>query len=287
MDPQSDRAESSRAIGEALADRRRSLGLSIDDVATKLKFMPRQIDALERGAFDRLPGPAFVRGMVRAYARAVDLDMAPLLVRLGPVSSEPVDSLAAFVNQPVPITERSQRMNALYGVLSVGIAAMIGVVAWEWWMQKADGERLTFVKPVQTRAEGEPASVTVAATQFPTAAASVAVETAPRPAQPPVREATPPVREGTTPARQSTPVRDGTRRIGLRFEREAWVQVKAGDGRVLLSGVNGAGSERTIEGRPPFAVVIGNARHVRLNYEEKPVDLAPHLRSDVARLTLE
>jgi cytoskeleton protein RodZ len=281
MDPQSDRTESSRAIGEALADRRRSLGLSIDDVATKLKFMPRQIDALERGTFDRLPGPAFVRGMVRAYARAVDLDTAPLLAHLGPVSSEPVDSLAAFVNQPVPITERSQRMNALYGVLSAVIAVMIGVVAWEWWMQKADGERLTFVKPVDTRAAREPAAVTVAATQFPTAAASVAVETAPRPAQPPVRESTPPVRESTTP------VRDGTRRIGLRFEREAWVQVKAGDGRVLLSGVNGAGSERTIEGRPPFAVVIGNARHVRLNYEEKPVDLAPHLRSDVARLTLE
>ncbi|HEX5612132.1 MAG TPA: RodZ domain-containing protein, partial [Burkholderiales bacterium] len=249
-------------------------------------------------AFDRLPGPAFVRGMVRAYARAVDLDTAPLLARLAPVSSEPVDSLAVFVNQPVPITERSQRMNALYGVLSVVFAVMIGVVAWEWWMQKADGERMTFVKPAQTLRAREPAAVTVAATQFPTAVASVAVETAPqspvRESAEPVRENTQPVRESTqpgrdsaTPARESTPAGDGTRRIGLRFERDAWVQIKAGDGRVLISGVNGAGSERTVEGRPPFAVVIGNAHHVRLNYEDKPVDLAPHLRSDVARLTLE
>lgn len=266
MDPQRDPVEPSRAIGEALADRRRSLGLSVEDLAAQLKFMPRQIEALERGAFERLPGPAFVRGMIRTYARAVNLDAAPLLERLTPVCTEPVDSLAAFVNQPVPITERSHGMNLLYGALSVVIAIVIGAVAWEWWMPKADEDRLTFVKPVEERAAAAPAPVAVAATQLPVVTAAIPAEPAPAPAQ--------------------QPARDGTRRIDLRFERDAWVQIRAGDGRVLLSRLNEAGAERTIEGRPPFELVIGNARHVRLKYEEKPVDLAPHLKSDVARLTL-
>jgi ribosome-binding protein aMBF1 (putative translation factor) len=56
MEPQRNesaaRADSARAVGEALGDRRRSLGLSIDDLSLKLKFMPRQLEALEAGRFD-------------------------------------------------------------------------------------------------------------------------------------------------------------------------------------------------------------------------------------------
>jgi hypothetical protein len=34
-------------------------------------------------------------------------------------------------------------------------------------------------------------------------------------------------------------------------------------------------------------VVIGNAVNVRLKYNDAPVDLRPHFKVDVARLTLE
>jgi len=70
------------------------------------------------------------------------------------------------------------------------------------------------------------------------------------------------------------------------MEQEAWVEVRDGDGRNLLSSLNPAGSERAVRGQPPFQVVIGNAPHVKLTYDGKPVDLAPHTRGDVARLTL-
>jgi len=42
-----------------------------------------------------------------------------------------------------------------------------------------------------------------------------------------------------------------------------------------------------VRGTPPFSLVIGNASHVRLTYNGKPVDLAPHIKVDVARLTIE
>jgi len=268
MEPQSDRLEASRAIGETLANRRRSLGFSVDDVALKLKFAPRQIEALEAGALERLPGPSFARGMIRSYARALDLDAAPLLGRLAPMSTESIDSLAAFVNNPVPISHRANRLNLLYGVLSAVIAVVMGAVAWEWMMQKADAGRMTFVRPAEPGAARAPAPITVAAAKLPVVEPAPALEPAAKPVP-------------------QEPAREGTRRIDLRFEREAWVQIRSGDGRVLLSQINPAGSERTIEGRPPFDLVIGNARHVRLHYAEKPVDLAPHLKSDVARLTLQ
>ena len=32
--------------------------------------------------------------------------------------------------------------------------------------------------------------------------------------------------------------------------------------------------------------MIGNASNVRITYDDKPIDLAPHTRQDVARFTL-
>jgi cytoskeleton protein RodZ len=70
------------------------------------------------------------------------------------------------------------------------------------------------------------------------------------------------------------------------MEQEAWIEVREGTGRSLVSSLNPAGTERAVRGRPPFELVIGNAAHVRLTYDGNPVDLEPHIRGEVARLTL-
>ena len=76
-------------------------------------------------------------------------------------------------------------------------------------------------------------------------------------------------------------------RIVLRVvEQEAWLEVKDGSGRMLVSSLTPAGSERMLRGRPPFDIVIGNAHYVRLLYNDKPVDLKPYTKVEVARLTL-
>ncbi|HEY4636968.1 MAG TPA: DUF4115 domain-containing protein, partial [Burkholderiales bacterium] len=77
------------------------------------------------------------------------------------------------------------------------------------------------------------------------------------------------------------------RRIVLRFERESWVEITSGTGKLLVSQLHAAGSERVVVGAPPFSVVIGNAQHVQLIYNDQPVDLMPHVRVEVARFTLQ
>ena len=46
-------------------------------------------------------------------------------------------------------------------------------------------------------------------------------------------------------------------------------------------------AERLVEGVAPFELVIGNAHHVRLSYDDRPIDLAPHVKVEVARFTLD
>jgi cytoskeleton protein RodZ len=75
--------------------------------------------------------------------------------------------------------------------------------------------------------------------------------------------------------------------LAFSFAESSWVEVRDRDGRVVLSQINPAGSQREVAGQPPFTLVVGNAPHVSLQYKGKPVDLSPRSRDGVARLTLE
>ena len=72
----------------------------------------------------------------------------------------------------------------------------------------------------------------------------------------------------------------------LHFDAESWVEIRDGTGKLLLSQLNPAGSEKVVQGSPPFSVVIGNAQNVRVTYDGEAFDLTPHIRVEVARFTL-
>ena len=75
--------------------------------------------------------------------------------------------------------------------------------------------------------------------------------------------------------------------LRLTFERESWVEVRNGNGNLIFAQLNPGGSVRIVRGLPPLSLVVGNASGVSLTFKGKAVDLAPHTRTDVARLTLE
>ncbi|HNA05291.1 MAG TPA: helix-turn-helix transcriptional regulator, partial [Rhodocyclaceae bacterium] len=68
--------------GAALRSARVARGLSVEEVAHALKLAPRQIEAIEADAFDRLRGLTFARGFVRNYARHLGLDAEPLVAAI-------------------------------------------------------------------------------------------------------------------------------------------------------------------------------------------------------------
>ena len=79
----------------------------------------------------------------------------------------------------------------------------------------------------------------------------------------------------------------GEVRVRMEFGGESWVEIKDGEGKMLMSQLNPTGSRRTVSGRSPLSLVIGNAANVKLTYNDKPVDLKPYIQIEVARLTLE
>ncbi|HEX2650230.1 MAG TPA: RodZ domain-containing protein [Burkholderiales bacterium] len=272
-------------VGAELARARQAAGLAVADVAQQLKFAPRQIEALEEGRYGDLPPGTFARGMVRAYARLVKLDPGPLVERIAAQVAVPDNAAAvASARRPIPIVDNARRTNLTYAALSLVILAVIGAVIFEWQRDRARAEEMTFVAAAQPPAEAPkpaPTPVASASPVSPQAAPLASEEPQEKPVPPPAVEKTAPAA-----AAEKTATPAGRHRIGLKFERESWVEIRNRDGKILTSQLNPAGSERTVEGLPPFEVVIGNAQHVRLSYDDQPVDLAPHVKVEVARFTL-
>src|ERR687895_368147 len=61
-------------IGNALKEARRRAGLDIRTVEERTKIRTRYLRALESEEWDALPGPAYVKGFLRTYARLLGLD---------------------------------------------------------------------------------------------------------------------------------------------------------------------------------------------------------------------
>jgi cytoskeleton protein RodZ len=294
-------------IGAQLKQAREAQGLAIDDVALQLKFAPRQIESLEQERFERLPGPTIARGMVRNYARLLKIDPEPLIERLSPRVEAPPDAnqIADRFRQEVPFSDSTKRSTLLYAGFSVGVLLLVAAVAYEWHQQKTPPalQQVAEAPAPEPAQPAEPPAQPVAAAPQPPAPepapapAVVEKKTAPALVEKKTIEKKPapvavtpkkPEPEAVAAADESSdkPLAPGTHRIVLRTEGEAWLEIKDGAGRMLISSLNPAGTERTVRGRAPFDVVIGNASSVKLTYDGKPVDLRPHTKVEVARFTL-
>lgn len=69
-------------IGETLRSIRESRRISVGEASQRLKFSPRQIQALESEDWSRLPSGVSLRGFVRNYARYLEADVDSILVLL-------------------------------------------------------------------------------------------------------------------------------------------------------------------------------------------------------------
>jgi cytoskeletal protein RodZ len=86
----------SSSIGTFLRHEREVRHISLGELSQATRIPLRQLELLEEGRFDELPGEVFARGFIKSYAQAVGVEAGPLIERF--------DRSRSTSEPPAPIT---------------------------------------------------------------------------------------------------------------------------------------------------------------------------------------
>ena len=286
-------------VGEQLRVARLARKMEVIDIAQTLKLGARQVEAVENGDWQLLPGHTFIRGIVRNYARLVDVDSAPLMTQLDGILQKPVDTLNMSEPKPASMPSgstfgapRRDRMVVVFGLLLVVVAALIYFLLDKDLSSLRDTAQATIDSLARKNVQEAPATAKSSTDQ---PAATVPTEPVFPPGTTPQQVMNP---QALTPPEQLLPAgntvsSDAEKPVlaiaQLRFvvDKESWIEVRDRDSKVVFSERVSSGGDRAVSGQGPLSLVIGYAPGVKLYWRGEPVDLLPYARGDVARLVLE
>ncbi len=69
------------SLGQELREEREGRHISIEEIASATKIVSRYLKALESDHLDIMPGEFFIKGIIRAYSRAIGLDGEAVLAK--------------------------------------------------------------------------------------------------------------------------------------------------------------------------------------------------------------
>jgi cytoskeleton protein RodZ len=303
--PEFDSLNRSRC-GGALRTARENQGLSIQDIANKLRLSAKQIEAIEADNFAILPESTIVRGFIRNYAKQLKINAEPLLDAYSVIVPSAVPH-EFFVKPSARMKITSHEKPKVGTYIWAGLIVLLGLGAWLFYQNYVEkpnpvaptaavdsveslpdvalpaAERA--VKPQMSTELPLPAADLVPPTVADTATIPANADNVLSAAAPlPVPAASEPAAP-TQPPATSAPI--GMAKLELSASQETWVSVVDATGKEVYNNTIFAGSRENVNVTLPVKVTVGNAGATSLSLNGKPVELAPHSRNNVAHITLE
>lgn len=267
------------AVGEILRRTRIHYGQSLNDVEAILRIRAAQLQALEEGRMDLLPGRVYAIGFVRAYAEYLGLD-GEKMVHLFKTQSGNPPRPRSELHFPAPASESKLPNYLILAASALGICLVVAGLVYvtgnlapetrtvpdvppslraEALAQQPPAQLAQATPPVigpvlPGQSQGIVAGTTVTAPPAPIAAAVTAPVTAP---------AITAQNDQQEPAAASAPVAapvtaEQRHELVIRVKETAWVEVRGVDGRALLSRVLKPGDTYTVPPGPGMTLDTGN-----------------------------
>ena len=309
--------------GKALAAAREAMGWSVEQIADQLKMAVRQVVALEAGDYAALPGPAVVRGFVRAYAKVVRLDPAPLVAQIaldapeaGIAGSIRRDRPASFSEVRFPSHGKRSKLPVV-PMLVVALVIAAGIAVWKFDLvpgslsgstaPAADTAVLTetvpavsptnpampdpsvpliSVPPAANATDATPGAAAPSATGPVQGVATPAVAAPDAAATPAVTPpvATPPV---AAAPEATAPAAAGANPLVINVREDSWVEVRDAKGKALMRGMVKAGETRNLDIAGPSILIVGKPGAVTATLRGAAVELPPMKGSTISRVKVQ
>ncbi len=265
---------------KALAAKRQELGLSEEEVASKLKVTVRQIQAMEAGDFGAFHGVAIARGFVRAYAKMMGLDPEPLVAFFAKgdgaapshknVKSAAVapGSTQSFEDNQMIFRRPSGGGKKILWFIVLLIIVLLGVA---WYMKLIPWQKPTPKAPVVEKKVPAPEPVK----EVPAASAVTASQEAPKADAKDAQAAGAPTDATMAP-------------LAIKFSGASWVQIQSEDGKKTIAQFTSKpGEVKKMDIQPPAIIVIGNTKGVAsMEYRNASVDVDAVSKGNTAKIPL-
>jgi len=277
--------------GDVLRSAREKAGLSLERAAELSRIKPPLLAAIEADDTAKIPS-VYLRGYIRNYARALGLEPSEIEEQLDQVQgAEPAVQSVFSVK-----SDRGRAEKWLKASSYVAASAVIAALAWQFTHEAvrfSQGDSELTQAPVSSSASAEPGAgepagqARPANTHLNASIASVEVmqRHADRGSQVAAEQAWAAI-SGNEDDEPTPAAEPGNHRLTVSTSADSWVEILDGQGEQLELDLLRAGHERAYAGTGPFQVMLGRASAVELTLDGEPVDLVPHTRGDVARLTL-
>ncbi len=268
------------SIGQMLQERRTLLSLPLDEVERRTHIRRQHLEALEAGAFERLPSPVQARGLLKLYAEFLSLDADALLLRFA-------DGLQAALSRKNPVAFRREgkeekvtrprwRFVSDWVLVIIVGAVLLGFLGWALGQVASESvERTPAFSPPEI-AEVLLATPTVAPsptpTPIPTEEGALGLENAPSHPEAPT----------PTPTLDLPGALSGVN-INIVVQQRAWLKVIT-DEKVAFEGRVLPGSAYPFSAKERIEVVTGNAGGVQVYYQGQDLGTLGLLGEAVTRI---
>jgi len=271
-------------LGELLTRAREKLSLSQQDIASRLNLKEEIISALDANDFDKLPAPTYVRGYIRSYARAVNLNADSLINIYGGVAEAPPEILPD-VKPTVQASRRDTPVKAMTYLLTFTIVILF--IAW-WQGQHIVGTDF-FSREVKTSEGGEYPGGFTYTYNIVNHPETLYVPEIDELGDSELQLDDILSIEGSLDLNAQTNLTPSaiSDTLNMELTAESWVEVSDVSGKKLYMDLAKPGKKISITGTAPFSVKLGNARGVSVNFNGKPFDTSKHTIAGVARFQLE
>lgn len=295
--------EFSENPGRRLRVQRQSRGIEVERIAAQLHLRVAAVEALEQDRYQDLPGPVFIAGYLRNYARLVGLDPEPLIATYR--ATTPAAETTSLRVSPLPRQEIGSG-HIMVRLISLALLAAVIAMLVLWWQSRS--ELLSSAPPGDTtgltpraptglqplnRPSGAATQEAVAASPtlpLPTAAgprpepgSANATDLSRPPA--PITEAPPlpvPPAAGSAAETPAAPAVNPTE-VALTFSDSSWISVRDAAGSALLNGQMHKGDTRVLGGSPPYTLVIGHPGAIAVTVGGRPANLGKHVPGNAKR----
>lgn len=113
-------------MGTWLRREREQRGIALEEISDTTRIPVRTLEFLETGRFDDLPGDTFVKGFLRAYARAVGVRSEDVLARYG-MEIRARDVQPVPVRLSIPPQDRGRRFGLAIALVVFAILATLAM----------------------------------------------------------------------------------------------------------------------------------------------------------------